>query len=494
VPVHYCLGLGAKKFARAADPWDFEPLMAELARFTKSEARGRITRLPSFAWTEPGALSSHLIAHLTFADHDEATSFHASLRAGGLADGDYGFGSDPAISTMDTWSPIGPGGGIFGNRDIADELTGVAALRRARRDGKPVGTGEGVNVIIVDRGLDRNWVGDTIARMASRRGLSIDRPAPDVFGWTRYEWKVLPDGRQMRRSIFPGATGSNHAQMIARNVLAIAPAATIWDAPLLPLEEEEDAPPGPASAAHLFHWIKRAVMAKRVMSWDTRQNALVQINADKPWIMVNAWGVLDPETDPDLQSYADDPDNFLVNDMTRLASANIDVVFAAGNCGEPCPDRRCGSHDTGPGRSILGLNAHPDVLTVGAVRADGLPVALSAQGPGRLATMGSRRKNDYSSEKRAIEKPDLCAPSHFRESDDASELNTGTSAACGFAAGVLAALRSVPEGKDLSPQKMRDVLRNTAQHPAAAPGWEPRLGCGIINAEKALAYLYTMNR
>jgi hypothetical protein len=41
---------------------------------------------------------------------------------------------------------------------------------------------------------------------------------------------------------------------------------------------------------------------------------------------------------------------------------------------------------------------------------------------------------------------------------------------------------------------MRDVLRNTAQHPAAAPGWEPRLGCGIINAEKALAYLYTMNR
>ena len=117
---------------------------------------------------------------------------------------------------------------------------------------------------------------------------------------------------------------------------------------------------------------------------------------------------------------------------------------------------------------------------------DGLPVALSAQGPGRLATKGSRG-TDYTNDVRAKEKPDLRAPSHFRESDDASEFNTGTSAACGYAAGVLAALRSVPSGRAMSPGAMRDLLRYSARPPGA--GWDPRLGSGIINAEKALAAL-----
>ena len=201
---------------------------------------------------------------------------------------------------------------------------------------------------------------------------------------------------------------------------------------------------------------------------------------------MNAWGVLDPESDRDLQGFADDPDHLLVNDMLRLDTAGIDVVFAAGNCGEPCPDRRCGLQDTGPGRSILGWNAHPKVLTVGAVRVDGLPVALSAQGPGRLAAKGSRG-TDYSNDPRAKQKPDLCAPSHFRESDDASEFNTGTSAACGYAAGVLAALRSVPAGKNRSPEAMRELLRYNAR--PGGSGWDPRLGSGVINVEKALAAL-----
>jgi subtilisin family serine protease len=161
-------------------------------------------------------------------------------------------------------------------------------------------------------------------------------------------------------------------------------------------------------------------------------------------------------------------------------------VFAAGNCGEPCPDRRCGLQDTGPGRSILGWNAHPKVLTVGAVRVDGLPVALSAQGPGRLARKGSG-STDYTDNLRARQKPDLSAPSHFRESDDASEFNTGTSAACGFAAGVLAALRSVPSGRGLCPEAMRSLLRDNAR-PAGA-GWDPRLGFGTINLANALAAL-----
>ena len=46
--------------------------------------------------------------------------------------------------------------------------------------------------------------------------------------------------------------------MIARNILAIAPEATIWDAPLLPLEDEQDAPPNPSTASQLFQLIKWA--------------------------------------------------------------------------------------------------------------------------------------------------------------------------------------------------------------------------------------------
>jgi hypothetical protein len=277
--------------------------------------------------------------------------------------------------------------------------------------------------------------------------------------------------------------------MIARNVLAIAPNARIWDAPLLPLENEQDAPPRLSDLGHLFHWIADTVRKGRALSWDSGANSLVENKVSGPWIMVNAWGVLDPEANAKLHRYADDPDHMFINDLVRLNRLGIDVVFAAGNCGEPCPDRRCGDDDTGPGRSISGLNGHPDVLTVGAVRVDGMAIALSAQGPGRLATMGSRG-TDYrvSATRRAYEKPDLCAPSHFHESDDASEINTGTSAACGYAAGVLALIRSAePRCRRLTPPHMRRLLRETAV--GTGGQWDSRLGRGVINAANALATL-----
>ncbi len=442
---------------------------------------GGIARLPSFAWTDHYSLSSRLSAQLMFSSHRNAEKFHASLRSSPLRTAV--FGPDPIISAMESWSPVGPGGGIFGNRDIAHNLTGVTALRNA--------TGKGVNVVVVDRGLDRNWIRNTAARMASRRGLPYDhdRPTQPVFGWTRFEWNGVPGGKPYRY-IEPGASGSEHGHMIARNVLAIAPEAKIWDAPLLPPEEEPDAPPSLSTASTLFERIEHDIIARKISttSGDSHESGPGKAEFDGPWILVNAWGVLDPESDASFLRYADDPDHFLAEDMTRLQEAKIDVVFAAGNCGEPCPDRRCGSQDCGPGRSIFGVNAHPNVMTVGAVRADGVPVALSAQGPGRLAVRGSNGTNDYTNNIRARDKPDLCAPTHFRESDDAAEVNTGTSGACGFAAGILAALRSVPKGRNLGAEEMREVLRRTAR-PAGPGGWDARLGFGVINAEDALADL-----
>jgi subtilase family protein len=278
--------------------------------------------------------------------------------------------------------------------------------------------------------------------------------------------------------------------MIARNVLAIAPRARIWDAPLLPLENEQDAPPRLSDLGHLFHWIGDTVKNGRAQAWDQESKKPIEAKVSGPWIMVNAWAVMDPESDAELHRYADDPDHMFINDVARLNEIGIDIVFAAGNCGEPCPDRRCGDDDTGPGRSISGLNGHPDVLTVGAVRGDGMPIAISAQGPGRLANWGSRKCHDYrkSVTLRAYEKPDLCAPSHFRESDDASETNTGTSAACGYAAGVLAALRSCePRDTRLAPSDMRALLRSTAVGTNSL--WDPRVGHGVIKADLAFAAL-----
>ena len=163
--------------------------------------------------------------------------------------------------------------------------------------------------------------------------------------------------------------------------------------------------------------------------------------------------------------------------LTRPGSTSSSLPAIAGN---PVPTRAAAKPS-----AVLVVDLwdewHPAVLSVGAVRADGLPLALSAQGPGRLAARLNRAARDYG---RALNKPDLCAPSHFRESDDATETNTGTSAACGFVGGIVAALRGIDPV--LRPARLRAILRATAQ-PVAGKEWDPRLGYGVIDGAAALA-------
>jgi subtilisin family serine protease len=487
MPVRYCLGIQHNDVAGAIDPgagpFHLDPLREQLKRLVPELTFGELQHVPSFAWTNK-KLATHVLTQLRFTGHDEAQRFHEALEKR-LAAPDrkpiYGFGPDPPIHALEAWSPIGSGGGIFSDRDRAERLAGAAGLRD--KYNQPV-TGKGVNVVIADRGLSRSVVQATTDRMAARRGLQ-QAARQRVLGWTRHDRTGSADDPEPRY-INPGRCGSDHGYMIARNILAIAPDAIIWDAPLLPSDDEPDAPPGPSSASQLFQFIKDALKTGKISSWDFSERKHVTVDFAGPVVLVNAWGVMDPESDRDLADqrlkYADNPQNFLVNDMSRLEAQGIDIVFAAGNCGEPCPDPRCGQEDRGPGCSILGMNAHPSVLTVGAVRADGLPLALSAQGPGRLAPA----LQNTASYDDALHKPDLCAPSHFREADDASEVNTGTSAACGFAAGIVAALRSVPAGRAQTPAQLRDRLRETAQ-PLGDAGWNARLGFGVINAAAALA-------
>jgi hypothetical protein len=190
------------------------------------------------------------------------------------------------------------------------------------------------------------------------------------------------------------------------------------------------------------------------------------------WVIVNAWAIFDRRQEYPRGSYTGDSQHALNLAVSRAVDEdNLDVVFCAGNCGQFCPDLRCGPADRGPGDSILGANSHPSVLTVGAVRTDTMWLGYSSQGPGQPGL--------------ETNKPDLCAPSQFCETDDANLVNAGTSAASAVAAGVVAGLRSGWDSKKVSPSQLIQVLNATARKVVSST-WEERYGHGIIDAKAAV--------
>jgi subtilisin family serine protease len=191
------------------------------------------------------------------------------------------------------------------------------------------------------------------------------------------------------------------------------------------------------------------------------------------WVICNAWGVFNPTRESPTVPYSDNQDHPLAIAYRELAALGADIVFAAGNCGEFCPNHRCSPVHIGPGHSIHGVNALAEVLTVGAVRSDGLWLGYSGQGPG-ITNM-------------AHDKPDLCAPSQF-DDDDGFGPNTGTSAACGLAAGAVALLRT-RASTTMTPLTLRTILCETAEQPYGPKVWQERTGHGVINPVKAAAAL-----
>lgn len=260
--------------------------------------------------------------------------------------------------------------------------------------------------------------------------------------------------------------------MIAHNVLKVAPRVKLFDMPLAPV----------AKISNITAFLSLADAAFRQMLFDIAIWRLGRFPG--PWILVNPWGIYDRRSEYPLGGYTENPFS-LFNLLVAVAVLqDIDVVFAAGNCGQFCPDNRCGERDRGPAHSIWGANSLEPVLTVGAVRADDMWLGYSSQGPGqpRLAL--------------GAEKPDLCAASQFREDDDAFSINSGTSAACGLAGGVVAALRSRWDTGSVPPRRLKQILNQTARRPVGVP-WgrslRERLGHGVLDAKEAfdeLASLY----
>ncbi|WP_439595503.1 S8 family serine peptidase [Falsiroseomonas sp.] len=393
---------------------------------------------------------------------------------------------DPLIGPADLWTPYAAGGGLFGDRARAHAAMGAEEVAEP-------GLGAGINVAILDYGIDQGWLQQWRRAAFGARSAAAEKLA----GWPRF----VPIGRGRRIWINPGDAppdGLTHGHMIARNVLSIAPAARIWDVPLLP--DTMLGPPSISLARAILLRMLRHIRRGHKMARGEKQSLAGR------WILVNAWGAfdplhLDPPGTPDEPAYWNDAQHRFNRDMLAFEEAGIDMVFAAGNCGEPGAHPRCGETSIGPGRSITGVNAHPAVLTVGAVRSDGLPIGPSAQAPGALAGLWAKRLGEgketglpmtlqarlepEADDPRA--KPDLCAPSHFHDEWSADRANTGSSAACGLVGGALAALRGLEraQGKPpRSPGELRAVLRRTARRPPGA-GHDPRLGWGIVDLAAA---------
>lgn len=182
-------------------------------------------------------------------------------------------------------------------------------------------------------------------------------------------------------------------------------------------------------------------------------------------VVSNSWGSFKPSGDfppGHPGNYSDNrahPFNLILG---ALEESGADILFAAGNCGTDCPDSRCGF----PNRPISGANSHPKTLSVAGVETHDARVGYSSQGPGRLAQR----------------KPDIATYTHFSGSRafGRNSPDSGTSAACPVAAGVVAAVRGKLSVKAFPPSRMRTLIRRSARD-SGRSGFDHDYGYGIID-------------
>ena len=337
--------------------------------------------------------------------------------------------SDPEIGLTPTCGadpPVGTAG------DVRRRL-GIGRLRRLGLDG------DGVAVAVVDNGINLEYL--------RTRGLS---PELDVH----LSWSPL-------RTVQPGSALVDHGTMCAFDAAIAAPDATLLDFAVLQSTRRG------GSAMD-------GVLSDAVQAYGVLLNMMLLPDDERPFhslVVSNSWGMFHPSWDFPLGHpgrYADNPNHPFNVIVGSFAVAGADILFAAGNCGPACPDRRCQGNTT---NTITGANSHPDVITVAGVDTTGAVVGYSSVGPGALTA----------------QKPDLATYTHFLGSEafGAGEPDSGTSAACPVMAGVVAALRTaVPFDRgsvNRSPAAVKAfLLQHGVRRRAGAPtGWAADDGHGI---------------
>lgn len=324
--------------------------------------------------------------------------------------------ADPPIGPFPVVSPTGPVGTA---EDVVDRLN-LAPLRTAQLDGR------GVKLMIVDTGIDQRKV-------------------------------PVSGGFSLNPAVAPGNARPGHGTMVAFDALLAAPKAMVFDFPLLLARADGE-------------WVAFLSDAIRMFS-----EILARINQTPgPAVVVNSWGLYDRSFDAPPghpQNYSANPRHPFNQLVSAMTGSGLDVVFAAGNCGAACPDRRCGKGDTGPGCSIHGANSHPEVVSVAAVTVDGDVLGYSSEGPGGLAA----------------NKPDIAGFSHFAGSG-IEPADSGTSAACPVVAGVIAALRTKASPIKAPPTQLKSILLKSARA-VGKPGWDPKTGAGVVDAGAAFGIM-----
>ncbi len=364
----------------------------------------------------------------TIAD-DELTTRLALLPA--LRPDVVGVYADPVVESSPTCGGDAPVGDW---RDV-ESLLQVSTLAAEGLDGT------GVALAVLDTGVNAAHVARQLGR--------------DVTLDAERSWN--PAGVAGR----PGEFEVDHGTMCAFDALIAAPKASLIDIPVL----LSTRPGGSALEGLLSDAVAAFAHLRTVLE--------AQPAETRALVVSNSWGSFSPRWDFPVGhpgNYSDNaahPFNLIVASLDR---AGADILFAAGNCGRECPDGRCAF----PSRPIVGANSHPRVLSVGGVDVTGERVGYSSQGPGRLA----------------LRKPDLCAYTHFSGSKafGENEPDSGTSAACPVAAGLVAAVRTQWPATRLSPAQLRSLLRRTADDRSDV-GYDFDYGYGILDAAGVVAAL-----
>ncbi|WP_461327522.1 S8/S53 family peptidase [Bradyrhizobium huanghuaihaiense] len=286
--------------------------------------------------------------------------------------------------------------------------------------------GAGVAVAIVDTGICKS-------HLETRFGLNLDLDVGN--SWTPPTVATTP-----------GLHRIGHGTMCAYGVLAVAPKVTLLDYPLLLGR--------PAGEHTVSATISEMMRGYLMLIWRWAVTGAIPQTA---LVVNNSWGIFHPSLDDfppgDSRRYIDNPNHPFRLYIWLLTAFGADVVFAAGNCGDGCPNAVCLQRTEG---MIMGANAYDEVLTLAGCDILDARVCYSSQGPS-IAGMPQR-------------KPDITAYTQFlgskiQRGPRGFEPDTGTSTSCGVASGCIAALRTVQSPMATDPATMIAVLKATARAP-----------------------------
>lgn len=338
--------------------------------------------------------------------------------------------ADPPIALCACRRPRDP---AYGTVEDVARLLDVERLHRSGLDGRDV------SVVLVDAGINLDFLHERARPHPFDESLSC---AAGDSGAT------------------PGSFPVGHGTMAAFQIGIGAPRATLVDhaVVLAPSGDPDDEP-------RIAAWLSD--IAPGYASLRDHLKGLEP--AARRLVVSNSWALINPAWDfpAGPRNYSSNPQHPFLRLVRELVDLGADVLFAAGNCGEPFPVAGCG-FDFQP---ICGANSLPEVITVGGVDIDGLRVGYSSQGPGRLE----------------LQKPDICGYTHYQGSRAVPRADWGTSAACPQVAGIVAAVRSKRNSAELSPNDLHAALTASARR--TRDEFSPDVGWGIVDAAALLERL-----